>query len=382
MSTPAPLSSNGQPSNGQQQPQHMQGINWSSHATPAMPRMIPVRDLERGMDISWDQHSRQQQNNTWRPSQFASSLLAEGFTIPTVQSLEKNGFTSKDLLALLRKDDIADLAIEPLAQRRLLERYLDQQEGPSPSAAAAVTSPAQAMHPVMSSLGGLLSSQSQETSGNNSYMPPFAIQGGKKHLDITDYVRCFTPLQDERVLASADGDMQFLIRGSGKPKLEDVSPLTWMGASVRIMRELIKRGELAVSDIDKYLTYMEKVADLSAKYTWASLRTFDREFRRWQAQTGVSWMQDNSHLSDAYLYVRQDPKPSGQADKKMNNKSRPKTEQGTHQGTQQGTQQVCRLYNYGECRFGSSCQFQHRCMVPGCTADHAIVNHGSKSKNG
>lgn len=367
-------------------------------STPRMPHMIPVTQLESGLASSRTQQTdaqsdiQQSQQHPARPSAqegngFVHSLVQAGLSQDSVTALVTAGFTTQALLPLLKVDDIAALGIEPLAQRRLLESLVLQWNNrprttglPVNGSSALQMTPG--MDPVLQSLGGLLSSKPAQTIAHTTpgehYMPPFATHGGKKHLDITDYARCFNPAQDERVLASAEGGIEFLIRGNatGKPKLEDISPLTWMGASLRIMRDLVKRGELAVNDMDRYLTYMEKVADLSAKYTWASLRVYDREFRRWQSQTGVSWTQDNGHLSDAYLFVRQETKQSGTTT------ALKKQSTATGKGRSQGTP-VCRLFNYGKCKYGSSCQYLHKCMAPECSADHPIIQHGSGApKNG
>ena len=61
-----------------------------------------------------------------------------------------------------------------------------------------------------------------------------------------------------------------LIQGgsSCKAKLDEITPLAWLRGNIRFMRELVKRGDLKASEIDHNLIYMEKISDLSEKYTW------------------------------------------------------------------------------------------------------------------
>ena len=323
-------------------------------------------------------HSGYQQPPVDLNAPFAQWLLSEGITDTNTKTLLGNGITCKRTLSLLTSEDMHVLAVQPLGQRRLLEFLV--RDGPPATPTHRLTSQDhQKSHdqdPVMASLGHLLGRQcssSDDGESLDSYIPPFAIAGGKKHLDITEFVRCFN-IVDERVLAASDGDMQVLIRGAGssKPKLDDVSPLAWMGASLRILRALIRKGDLAVKDLDNYLTYMEKISDLSAKYTWSSMRIYDREYRRWQAQTGVSWLQDNSHLAEAYLYVRQDAaKVNPMAMRSLRAPATKTRQQSDHQG------QICRQFNFGNCQFGNACRYQHICLKPQCQQAHAIVNHNT-----
>ena len=90
-------------------------------------------------------------------------------------------------------------------------------------------------------------------------------------------------------MVGKEGEEQVIIRsGNAKPKLDQVTPLQWTGASIRIMRDLILKGSLHSNDIDSYLSYMEKIADFASKYTWPSILTYDREYRRWQAQNSCT----------------------------------------------------------------------------------------------
>jgi len=322
-------------------------------------------------------------------SPFALWLSSEGISDPnvTVKVLINNGISCKRTLSLLTSEDIHVLGIQPLGQRRLLEFLKSECQPGTPASGTQQSSriqPQTREDPVMTSIGHLLGRQdTDEGESVDTYIPPFATVGGKKHKDITEFVRCFN-IVDEKVLTASDEGMQLLIHGagSGKPKLEDVSPLTWMGASLRILRELIKKGDLDVKDLDHYLTYMEKISDLSSKYTWASLRMYDREFRRWQAQTGVSWTQDNTHLAEAsYLFVRQDAnKPQAVNSKQSNTSSNNQANKLRQQG-EQNQNQICRQFNFGECQFGAKCRYQHVCLKPHCQQAHAVVNHNAMTKN-
>ena len=59
-----------------------------------------------------------------------------------------------------------------------------------------------------------------------------------------------------------------------------------------------------MAGIHDYLWYMEKMADISPKYTWESLLTYDCQYRIWQALEAVTWGTDNVHLINAHALPR------------------------------------------------------------------------------
>ena len=353
------------------------GEHWNTMG-PLHPQAVHVNTFEQQPTASNSSHSRTQGP---QPDGFAHWLHEQGFSAATIDILMVAGFSSKMLLQNMLPEDIAALKVEPLAQRRLLETCLKTLQPVRPSQpsssvpAANSPAPGAKTDEMLQSLQNLLTPSLQQDStgeASMSYVPPFALAGGKKHLDITDFVRCFSS-PTEHIIAN-DSNMQVLIRGgsSSKPKLDDITPLAWLGGSIRIMRELVRRGDLKASEIDHYLVYLEKISDLSGKYTWASLRTYDREYRRWQAQTGAPWTRDNGHLSDAFLHVRQDG--TQQSSSKPSGVSTSKTQKNSKQSTGMET---CRSFNFGKCKFGDQCKFQHICMVAGCQQNHPVTQHGA-----
>jgi hypothetical protein len=210
--------------------------------------------------------------------------------------------------------------------------------------------------------------------GEPGSFPLLQTSKRSKHLDIVDYLRQYETLND-RVIIGNEGEDQVIIRsGSMRPKLDQVTPLQWMGASIRIMRELIGRGQLKAADTELYLSYMEKIGDFASKYTWPSILMYDREYRRWQAQCGCQWGTDNIHLAEILLDVRsrqtiQDNRASTSQhakhqNKQMNNNSSKSNE-------------ICRRYNLSSCTLGDSCKYTHKCLSPGCNAAHPVTQHSA-----
>ena len=301
-------------------------------------------------------------------------LAAEGLSDDNIAKIISNGFTSIKLFRLLKAADIDSMNISPLAQRRLMESFLDKASAPVnptlPQQRQASTSSNPTPHEVPTDLTAAainslrqLFSSTKASNTNTSSGEQIVTSCRVKCLDICDFLR-HEPVRERIVLG--DGDEQVLIRSGGsKPRLDQTSPLQWMGASIRILHELVARGDLSTDGITSYLSYMEKISDLASKYTWQSLLVYDREYRRWQAQTNCVWGADNIHLFEVYLDAR--PRQASSNVKMHPNNPKRAPFRSQHE--------VCRLYNAGKCHWGSDCKFRHACSAPGCNEKHPVRDH-------
>lgn len=407
-------------------------MQWST-AGPSTPRASRVMDTTQSVTNTQQQQQQQQWQplqQQWQPSQtplptsqssttvpkqpasvpasqgneaaFRKWLLDNGVNDISAETVIRNGFTSQADFKLMKKEDVDIMRIFPLAQRRRLEFLIERGTcGEQSSNSQGATAPEdQGQGVPIAALMRLLTAtknpeQTQQPSAaissgaavNNDQgnFPLFTSYTKVKHLDIVDYLRQYEA-PSEQILMGSDGDQQVVLRsGSAKPKLEQVTPLQWMGASIRIMRELITKGSLKVTDCDSYLSYMEKLSDFASKYTWPSILQYDREYRRWQAQCECRWGSDNIHLAGIHLDVRsrQPPKqvntqPSGP---QQTRRQQPKL--GQPRPAQHDP--ICRQYNLLKCTFGAACKYVHKCLAPGCDGQHPISEHKTaddKSKNG
>ena len=190
------------------------------------------------------------------------------------------------------EDIIETINVQPLGQRRLLQAAIEELRrtpaaGPSshPRAEGDQQPPVSAVE-VLRQLGigqrdPVQPSHPQPPHSHRDTGEPPVPMRSRKPLDIVDFVRGNSGLP-ERVLYSGDGEQLVLTRESTKLRLEQVSPSQWMAASLWILRELVACRDLAPFDLSLYSWYLEKVSDLASKYTWASVLSYDKEYRKWQ----------------------------------------------------------------------------------------------------
>ena len=108
------------------------------------------------------------------------------------------------------------------------------------------------------------------TQGKQHTFDPFEImfQGSvidqSKCKDIREYV---TVMQERRENSPSFklGEMQFCLANS-KPKLDDISPLQYMEASLRIVRESAMKEGADLSQVLQQLSYIIKIAILGQRF--------------------------------------------------------------------------------------------------------------------
>ena len=368
-------------------------VNWNTQV-PWTPRVVPVTPHlgQHHQDTRQPTGSQSPAEATPRPQQevqddsFKAWLSSRGVSATTIVTLTCHGFTSERLFKTMLSEDIMDMNIQPLGQRRLLQSLLyppkiatsaipptetvkPSTEANSPELSVDPTSMALQTIMKMLTAGGKRTSMDyllQPTKNRGDLDMPVFVTGQVKYLDIVDFVRAFDSAY-ERVIAGDAEHEQLIIRtGQLKPKLENISPLQWMGASIRIMRELLAKGQLKNTDIDYYLGYMEKIGDLASKYTWQSLLVYDREYRRWQAQSSCQWGTDNIHLVEVHLDVR-NRTTTNAATRSRSGVVKPDPASRTNE--------ICRQYNTGRCLWGKQCKFSHTCSADGCHESHPQIDH-------
>ena len=258
------------------------------------------------------------------PETFAKWLKDSGLTEESVTILQTHGFTSKVALKCAQPEDVEAMQVQPLAQRRIMETIICSARGPpeKPQGTGMTASASQLpqssfphcpvpgsdvgdqLATLFANMGtGSAPPRMQESAAGESTLPFLISPGRIKHLDIVDFVTG-TVKQPESVLLDNDGTQIVLKSNTQKLKLDSVQPVQWTSASIAIMFELLRLGQLKATDITSYLLYMKKVCDLATRYTWISTLYYDRAFRQYQAQVQCDWRADNIHLTNLYLKAR------------------------------------------------------------------------------
>ena len=396
-----------QPSTSRHQ-QHGGGAAWLPPTPAARPaHRPPHRPSLRAGQSQHQQLQQDPQTPSLPPmeAEYESWLKAQGITGQTVDSMRRHGICSRRVLAGLQPEDPADMGISNLGQRRLLQLLAREcsshqsQGGPGVGAQPAptinqpqsqaqgqVTPPpaprgTQAAGQVSDPLACLSDQLAALFNNPTSMAGPAATQGlphqtgervdlnaliyllpnqRPKYKDIVDYVEESEPV--EEIVGQAEGTQVIVRSGARRIKLEQVSPMQWSAANLRIMIDLLREGQLQPHSILDYVAYTIKVSSLATPYTWPSVLQWDRAYRRLQQQMGYRWGSDSPHLASLYLVARQ-PLPGKKG----------KGGQVAHGG--RSVKPICRGFNKGNCTYKEDCQFRHVCSVPQCGRPHPATQH-------
>lgn len=194
-------------------------------------------------------------------------------------------------------------------------------------------------------------------------------KGGSAALKVTDFISA-AGFEPEEV--DLGGGISLKLAGQ-KPKLEKVSPAMWMAANGRIMAELIERGDLAtMHDILDYVAYTVKIGEMACRFTWASVLTYDNEYRSLQAAADFRWGADTPHLSTVSLREKATPgqRQSNSVPAGINGPAAPRRRPVTASG-----REICLQWNRGHCTFGQRCNFEHCCLT--CGREHSAKDHSN-----
>lgn len=301
-----------------------------------------------------------------------------GISASVLQTLLANGINSLFVLQMLQPGDLESLGL-PLGQLRLLQAALRANTIPIPDEPQqqAVTEPA----PV-----------AQDASAGAQHCPGGArrLLGLDREGEKIDYFRIkshVTPLNKESETQEKfelpDGSL-FLPKGiepTTRVKLENVTALQYVEASMRIMGKLILSGKLGnMEQVLQYAGYTAMIARLGQKKDWRSVLRFDDGYREAQAADNLAWGTDLRDLRDLHLEARsttkhdaskQINKNGGKHEKK---KGYDKRSSGSTEKTESiGEWRLCRDFNNSSCS-RAVCGFKHFCSKCG-SSSHGSVGH-------
>ena len=302
-----------------------------------------------------------------------------GISQETIGKLERHGFINKQVISAMLEHDMDMLQIQPLGQKRLLQQVASNLRPANIAAAvqSRSTETPQDSHDITGQIADLLRALPMESAGRQphttgervdlnplAYLLPRKVQ---RHLDITEFVRVGPTEHEESISEGGDGSQIVLKSGPKRPRLENVTPMQWSAANLRILIELLQEGHLQAQNIFEYLAYTIKISELAESYVWQSVLCYDRAYRQLQAQHGFKWGSDSQHLGIVHLRARQSAPPSRPQKMYVTSGSRAKAEGEKAQ--------LCRLYNRLQCPFGASCKYRHVCSATLCGQAHPLATH-------
>ena len=175
-------------------------------------------------------------------------------------------------------------------------------------------------------------------------------------------------------MLGTSGDAKIILKSSQekKPSLDKISFPQWSAANFRIMHIVMKNGVLSsTQNIFDYILYSLKISELAKCYPLPKLMQYDDLYLRMQFATNCTWGTDSQFIShqtlhrpDSLIATTTRPVPPRKP-------SRPVINPATGK-------QVC--YDFqrrDDCRFDSSCKYDHVCIKPQCLGTHPQWQHQS-----
>ena len=144
----------------------------------------------------------------------------------------------------------------------------------------------------------------QTQQGKQHTFDPFQVQmqagiEKPKCKEIRDYITIIQERKDNSPTFKL-GDMEFCLSNT-KPKLDNITPLQYMEASLRIVRESALKEGADLNQVLEQLSYIIKMAIFGQRFQWKSALKYDIEFRKLQASLQFPWNSDSAYLMQAFL---------------------------------------------------------------------------------
>lgn len=182
----------------------------------------------------------------------------------------------------------------------------------------------------------------------------------KKALHITNFLserarqRRKNKNQDVVLTRSSDSGDLLSVRVDDSHPYSGISLDEWGSANMRIMNALIVSGDLPRGEVEFYMAYTTSIYELYARYEWSSILTFDFTYREQQAAHGYQWGQINP-LMELQILI---PRPAA------GDLTRDRRQPRTQTQSTAPSQQKCRQWlASGQCRFGSTCRYEHSAIA-------------------
>ena len=204
--------------------------------------------------------------------------------------------------------------------------------------------------------------------GRGLTFDPFNCNSGNisKLYDIRDFVTVM-PTERKEGAPIKVGDMELNLIDT-KPKLDTITQMQYMEASLRILREMAVKDGASLPQVLQYVGYLIKIANMGQRFQWKSVLKYDAEYRKTQAEAGFPYGADSSFMMQLFLRDRlpQDqniPRPSA-----VSSTQHPQTKFDPQSG-----KPICGQFNSSKGCQLQCCKFAHVCRA--CYDPHSFVSH-------
>ncbi|CAG2246868.1 unnamed protein product [Mytilus edulis] len=200
---------------------------------------------------------------------------------------------------------------------------------------------------------------------------------GKKARKITDFVwpNPLDFLESRHVIDIDNGNQ---IRTDGLTKkltLGQVSIEQYGYASIEIMNDMLRSGDLLHGELPDYLCYIQSIFRLAANNVWASVLLYDMEYRDRQALEKFKWGTYISNLREFHLVQKPDSATAKaiqeiqNVSRSANNANYKDQNSGFNSYNKKGKgpflpdgRTICSRFNTGDC-YRKDCKLAHHCAI-------------------
>ena len=216
----------------------------------------------------------------------------------------------------------------------------------------------------------------QSSAGKPHVFDPFSFDSvssdSSKCRDVKDYVTLLHETNKNKQTLNLGG-VELSIPET-KPKLESISPLQYMEASQKILREMVFKDGADLETVMEYTGYVIKIATMGQRFNWQSVLKYDSEYRRYQATNKFKWGADNAFTMMVFL---KDSMSKDQASQFQQPQRRPFQNRLRTKYDSASGRIVCEKFNGRNGCSLTACKYAHVCST--CfSATHNEFTHRSR----
>ena len=189
--------------------------------------------------------------------------------------------------------------------------------------------------------------------------------------DIRDFITTM-PTEGREGGSVKVGDVELNLVES-KLKLDSVTPLQYMEASLGILREMALKDGASLPHVLQYVGYLVTIANMGQRFQWKSVIKYDSEYRKAQDEAGFPFGADSSFMMQ--LFLRDRPAAEAKPPHQPNSTPHPQTKFDPR-----SDKPICGRFNTPiGCKL-PRCKFAHLCRM--CYSTHSITSHKDQAPVG
>lgn len=189
-------------------------------------------------------------------------------------------------------------------------------------------------------------------------------------------------LDSKHYIDIGNGNQIYTSDPSKKLSLGKVTVEQYGYASIEILHDMQRTGEITQAEVPKYLSYVQSIFRLAANNLWVSVLLYDMEYRDRQAKENFEWGSFIPNLREFHLVQRPDSSTARAISEIQSSVGSVNSPKDHSQFSRRGKgpflpngKTICRRFNSGEC-YGSNCRLAHHCAI--CySKNHNASQHSS-----